>query len=184
MPSPKKLLNRHNQRSKPVCAFRGGVKNLIGKRCSADICGTSGRPPTSRRLSKLNQGQANSEILFYCLFHGVLFGVITLAALRGGPDGRIVGAAYYSFSVVIAAVLFGMLKSYPAALYMSATPLAGLVYLYFFRVGSKTAAIDTFVVTSLLVLLIFYSFRIVAVARSYPELPPAPPSDTPPFRNR
>ncbi len=132
---------------------------------------------------KLNKAQANSEILFYCLLHGILFCVITLAALRGGPDGRSLGIAYYSFSVVIASVLFGMLKNYHAALYMSATPLAGLLYVFFFRVGSGTAAIDTFVVTGFLILLMRYSFRIVAVARGYPDYPPAPPPEPPSYMN-
>ena len=134
-------------------------------------------------VDKLNRSQANSEILFYCLFHGVLFFVITLAALRGGPDGRSLGIAYYGFSVVIASVLFGMLKSYPAALYMSATPLAGLLYVFFFRIGSETAAIDSFVVTGFLILLMRYSFRIVGVARGYPDFPPAPPPEPPSYMN-
>ncbi len=128
-------------------------------------------------VARLNQQQANSEILFYCLFHGVLFAIIALASLRGGPDGRSLGAAYYSFSVVCAAVLFGMMKSYPAALYLSATPLAGLAYVYVYRFGSGTAWVDTIFVTALLLLLLRYSVRIVSVARTYPDMPAAGPPD-------
>lgn len=134
-------------------------------------------------VDKLNKDQANAEILFYCLLHGVLFCVITLAALRGGPDGRSLGIAYYSFSVVVASVLFGMLKNYQAALYLSATPLAGLLYVAVYRMGSGTAAIDTLVVVGILVLLVRYSFRIVAVARGYPDFPPAPPPEPPSYMN-
>lgn len=133
-------------------------------------------------VDKLHRGQANSEILFYCLLHGVLFAVITLAALRGGPDGRSLGIAYYSFSVVVAAVLFGMLKNYHAALYMSATPLAGLLYVVVYRLPSG-ATIDSFVVIGILLLLMRYSFRIVGVARGYPDFPPAPPPEPPSYMN-
>ena len=134
-------------------------------------------------VDKLNRSQANSEILFYCLLHGVLFCVISLAALRGGPDGRSLGIAYYSFSVVIAAVLFGMLKNYHAALYMSATPLAGLIYVFVYRLGSDKGAIDSIVVICVLALLMRYSFRIVGVARGYPDFPPAPPPEPPSYMN-
>ncbi len=136
--------------------------------------------PYFTAVDKLNRKQADSEILFYCLFHGVLFGVISISALGGGPDGRSPGLAYYSFSIVIASVLFGMLKNYSAALYMSATPVAGLLYLYFFRTNSPEIAIDTFVVTGVLLLLARYSFRIVGIAREYDSYPPAPPPEGPP----
>ncbi len=128
-------------------------------------------------VAKLNRDQAHSEILFYCLFHGVLFAVITIVMLTGGPQGKSSGAALYSFSVVCAAVVFGMLKNYPAALYLSATPLVGLAYLFIYRFGSDIARIDTFVVFVVLVLLLRYSLRIVGVARNYPDMPPAPPDD-------
>ena len=121
---------------------------------------------------KLNRDQAKSEILFYCLFHGILFGVITIAAL-GGSDARSTVVAYYSFSVVCASVLFMMMKSYPAALYLSATPLVAIVYLLVFRFGSETGAIDTIFVLCVLALLLRYSLRIVSVARNFPDLPPA-----------
>ncbi len=134
-------------------------------------------------VDKLHQGQANSEILFYCLLHGVLFSVITLAALRGGPDGRSLGIAYYSFSVVVAAVLFGMLKNYAAALYMSATPLAAILYVLVYRLAAGAPVVDSIVVLGILALLMRYSFRIVAVARSYPDFPPAPPPEPPTFMN-
>ncbi len=133
-------------------------------------------------VDKLNRGQANSEILFYCLLHGVLFCVITLAALRGGPDGRSLGIAYYSFSVVIASVLFGMLKNYHAALYMSATPLAGLIYVVVYRLGAGLT-IDSLLVIGVLILMMRYSFRIVGVARGYPDYPPAPPPEPPSYMN-
>ncbi len=121
---------------------------------------------------KLNPDQAKSEDLFYCLFHAILFGVITIAAL-GGSDAQSMVVAYYSFSVVCAAVLFMMMKSYPAALYLSATPLVAIVYVLIFRYGSGAGSIDTIFVLCVLALFLRYSFRIVSVARNYPDLPPA-----------
>jgi hypothetical protein len=119
-------------------------------------------------LDKLNQRQGNSEILIYSLFLGVL---------RGGPDGRSLGAAYYGFSVVCAAVLFTIMKSYAAALYMSATPAVALVYIYFYGLGSQREVFDTLIVTVILLLLLRYSFRIVALARLYPDLPVVEPDE-------
>ena len=58
----------------------------------------------------LNQRQANSEIRFYCWFIIILFGVISLASLKGSPDNSPFGVSYYGFTVVCAAVLFGFAK--------------------------------------------------------------------------
>lgn len=134
-------------------------------------------------LAKLNRRQANSEILIYCLFLGVFFAIVILASLRGGPDGRSLGAAFYGFSVVCAAALFGMLKNYHAALYLSATPLAALAYLFLYGFGAERARVDTIVVAGVLLLLLRYSLRIVALARAYPDLP-EPTSEPTPRRRR
>ncbi len=132
---------------------------------------------------KLNRRQANSEILVYCLFQGIFFAIVVIASLRGGPDGRALGAALYGFSVVCAAALFGMLKSQPAALYLSATPLVALAYIFLYGLSSERAAIDTIFVTVVLLLLLRYSLRIVAIARIYPDLP-EPSEDYTPRRRR
>ncbi len=131
--------------------------------------------PYLTSVPDLNRRQANSEILFFCLFLAVLFGVVGLTSLRGGPEGRSIGVAYYGFSVVCAAVLFGIAKTYAAALYLSATPLAGLAYLFFYGMGAERPTGDTVIVTIVLLVLLRYSVRIVAVARAYPGLPTAPP---------
>ena len=122
-------------------------------------------------LEKLNQRQGNSEILAYSLFLGLFFAIAAIISLRGGPDGRSLGVAYYGFSVVCAAVLFTIMKSYMAALYLSATPAVALAYLYFYGLGSERETADTLIVTVILLLLLRYSFRIVALARAYPDFP-------------
>jgi len=124
-------------------------------------------------VSKLNRRQANSEILIYSLFLGVFFAIAALHSLRGGPGAISYGITYYSFSVVCAAALFVILKSYYAALYLSATPVVALVHVFFGGLSAERAAGDTVVVAVILLLLLWYSFRIVAVARAYPFLPEA-----------
>ena len=131
-------------------------------------------------VARLNRRQADSEIMIYSLFLGVLFGVVAVASLTAdAPHGFSPGMALYGFSVVCAAVCFGVVKSYLAALYLSATPVAGLAYVLLYGLGSERELLDTVVVAIVLVLLLRYSRRIVAVARAYPELPEAPDDDTP-----
>ena len=128
-------------------------------------------------VEKLNQRQGNSEILIYSLFLAVFFGAASLLSLRGGPETRSLGVAFYGFSVVCAASLFIILKSYSAALYLSATPAVALGYIYYYGLGSERPMFDTIIVTVILVLLLRYSLRIVAVARHYPDYPPAEPDE-------
>ncbi|MEK9724400.1 MAG: hypothetical protein VW405_13090 [Rhodospirillaceae bacterium] len=130
--------------------------------------------PYFTAVPDLNRRQANSEILFYCLFLAVLFGVVSLTSLRGGLGGGSTGVSYYGFSVVCAAILFGIAKVYAAALYLSATPLVGLAYLFLYGLGAERPTGDTIIVAVILLVLLRYSVRIVAVARAYPDLPSAP----------
>ncbi len=129
-------------------------------------------------VEKLNRRQGNSEILISSLFLAVFFVAAALISLGGGPDVRSLGVAYYGFSVVCAAALFTILKSYPAALYLSATPAVALVYVYLYGLGAERETADTVIVTVILILLLRYSLRIVALARIYPELPAAGPDET------
>lgn len=133
--------------------------------------------PYMTSVDDLDRRQAHNEIMFYCLFHAILFGVISLVSLRGGPEGASQGVAYYSFSVVCASVVFGIMKNYSAALYLSATPLVGLAYILIYRFGSERALVDTLIVAGLLLLAARYSFRIVSVARIYPHLPEPGPDE-------
>ena len=131
-------------------------------------------------VAKLNRRQANSEIMIYTLFLGVLFGVVAVTSLSSSaPQGYSPGMGLYGFTVVCAAVCFGVTKSYMAALYLSATPLAGLAYLLLYGAGSERELWDTVIVAVVLALLLRYSLRIVAVARAYPELAEGPDDDTP-----
>lgn len=129
-------------------------------------------------VDQLNQRQGNSEILIYSLFLGVFFGVAALLSLQTGPDAPALGVAYYGFTVVCAAALFLILKSYLAALYLSATPAVALAYLYFYGLSAERETFDTLIVTMILLLLLRYSFRIVALARIYPELPIVEPDES------
>lgn len=128
-------------------------------------------------VSELNQRQANNEIRFYCWFLIVLFGVVSLTSLNGGPNSGPLGAPYYGFSVVCAALLFGFAKMYTAALYLSATPLVSLAYLWLYGIGTERPLGDSIIVTIILLALLRYSLRIVAVAKAYQNLPAPPPKE-------
>ena len=125
-------------------------------------------------VSELTQRQANSEIRFYCWFVIVLFGVVTLASIKSAVGDSLAGAPYYGFSVICAAVLFGIAKTYAAALYLSAAPLVSLVYLWIYGMGTERPLGDSIIVTIILVLFLRYSLRIVSLAKAYPDLSDPP----------
>tara|TARA_E500000331_G_scaffold255912_1_gene246566 strand:+ start:941 stop:1426 length:486 start_codon:yes stop_codon:yes gene_type:complete len=134
--------------------------------------------PYFTAVPDLNRRQANSEVRFYCWFVIILFGVITLTSFKVGIEKGSVGVAYYGLTVVCAAVLFGIAKFYPAALYLSATPLVSLTYLWLYGMGSERPLGDTIIVTLVLLALLRYSLRLVAIAKAYPEMSEAPSDDT------
>ena len=69
--------------------------------------------------------------------------------------------------------------SYAAALYLSAAPLAGLAYTIFYGIGSDRGLLDSLLVALVLIVLLCYSRRIIAIARLYPTLTEGDDSDTP-----
>lgn len=123
-------------------------------------------------VAKLNRQQANNEILAYTLFLGILFGVVAITSVsEASPHGRSPLMALYGFSVVCAAILFQYTKALPAALYLAATPLAGLLYLFVFGLDGEREPIDTAIVAGVVLLLLLYSLRVINLARAYPMLP-------------
>lgn len=125
-------------------------------------------------VAKLNRRQADSEVLAYCLFMGVLFTVVALGAMSElSPTGRSPFTTLYGFTVVCACLLLNYTKAVPAAVYLGTAPLAGLVYLAATLAGSGTPRepIDTSMVAVVLLLLLWYSVRLVNLARGYPQMP-------------
>lgn len=137
-------------------------------------------------VDRLHRRQADHEILAYCLFLGVLFSVGALVCLvESGPVGRSVGASFYAFSVVCGAATFQITKSDAAALYLSAAPIAVLTFMYFNGLSEIRPAFDTVLVVFVVLVLVRYSFRVVALARAYPNLPePEDDGDPRPRRRR
>jgi len=127
-------------------------------------------------VNKLNRLQADSEILIYTLFVGTFFLIATIAAIRGTPANSSIGIAIYSFSALATSIVFFFLKSYSSALYLSATPLAVLIYIFFSEDVINRAAGDTLIVTVILLCLLRYSFRIVSIAYYYASFPKKPPN--------
>jgi hypothetical protein len=134
------------------------------------------RTPYLVRVSKITRRQADYEIYLYAVFLGVLFGVITVAALSGGlPGGRSEAIAIYGFTVVCSTILFGATKHFWPALYCSATPLAVLFYFFASGFPPHLGGLDRFVLIAFALIWLRYSMRIVNLAKAYPDLPDAAP---------
>ena len=62
-------------------------------------------------VNRLKRQQADYEILAYCVFIGILFGVVSITALTDvGPQGRSPNMSLYALSVTFASVIFGYSK--------------------------------------------------------------------------
>ena len=127
--------------------------------------------PYLTSVEKLTLKQANSELLIYCIFIGIFFLVASIAAIKSAPDTSHSGVAIYSFSIVCACVIFLFLKNYLTALYLSTGPIIVLAYIYLYDTTGQRNDIDTLIVTVILLCVIRYSFRAVAISKIYPFLP-------------
>jgi hypothetical protein len=130
------------------------------------------RTPYLVPVGKITRRQADYEIYAYAVFLGVLFGVITLAALAGAlPQGRSEAVALCGFTLVCSTILFGATKHLWPALYCSAAPLAVLLYLFTSGFPPQLGAIDRFVLIVFALVWLRYSIRIVGLAKAYADLP-------------
>jgi hypothetical protein len=129
------------------------------------------RTPYLVPVARMSRGQAEYEMLFYAVLSGVLFAVITLAALSSQlPHGNAAGVSLYAFTQVCAALLLGMTRSAWAALYCAAAPLAALVYFILYGFHPNLGVADKTLLVVLMVLWVCYGARLFAVARAYPGL--------------
>ena len=130
------------------------------------------RTPYLASVRTLSRRQADYEIFAYAIFLGVLFGVFALASvLDATPDGGEV--AVYAWSVILAAVALSLTKHLYAAVYCATAPVAALLYFYVFGFHPNLVDIDHALLTGFGVLWLVYAWRVVAIARAYPDMPEA-----------
>ena len=130
------------------------------------------KTPYFTPVAKLDRRQASNEVYVYALFIGTLFCVVAVLANTGAfPHGRSFGVALYAFSVVCAAIVFGFTKHPIAAWYCGLSPLATLVYFFYFGFHPHSAAIDHVVLLVLTALWLRYSWRVIAIGRQFDDMP-------------
>jgi hypothetical protein len=130
------------------------------------------KTPYFTPVLELDRRQASNEIYVYALFIGTLFSVVALLANTGGlPHGRSFGVALYAFSVVCAAIVLGFTKHPVPAWYCGLSPLAALIYFFYFGFHPNSGAVDHVVILMLTGLWLRYSWRVVAIGRHFEDMP-------------
>ena len=126
------------------------------------------RTPYLTRVANLTRVQAHYEIFGYCLFMGVLSGVLAVVTLSPTlPHGGTAFVPVYAFTVCCAALVLGFTRHPWAAIWCALAPLAALLYFaaWGFHPGLEFGDQALLVVVALGGLL--YSRRLVAVVRAW-----------------
>lgn len=129
------------------------------------------RTPYLISVTRLTRAQIEYELRFYAVITGVLFALVSLAALSQSlphGDARIVSV--YAFTQVCAALLLGMTRSAWAAFYCASAPLAALLYFALFGFHPSLGAGDKTLLVAAVVLWVAYGGRLIAIARAYAGL--------------
>jgi hypothetical protein len=136
------------------------------------------KTPYFTAVARLTRRQARYELFAYCLLTGVLYALVGLASLSGGlPHGAAIGVPLYAFSLLFAAVLLGLTQHLHAAAYCATGPVAALLYLLQFGFHPNIGTGDKVLIVVLLLLWLRYNFRVLGIARAFPDMPEraAPP---------
>ncbi len=129
------------------------------------------RTPYLVSVARLTRAQIEYELRFYAVITGVLFLLVSLAALSQSlphGDARIV--SLYAFTQVCAALLLGMTRNAWAAYYCASAPLAALAYFAAFGFHPSLGAGDKTLLVAAVVLWVAYCGRLIAIARAYAGL--------------
>ncbi len=132
------------------------------------------KTPYFVRVAKMTKVQAGYEFFSYSLFLAVLFAVISVVSLSDqAPQGRSEVVSIYAFCVVCGAIVLAMTKSSAAAYVCASAPLAALLYFFLEGFPSGLGTIDKWLLVAAALGLLFYSMRVVASAKAYPNMPDA-----------
>jgi hypothetical protein len=128
-------------------------------------------------VRRLNRSQADHELFAYTLFITLLFAAISIISLtENAPHGKSYAVAFYTFSVSCSAVLFGVTKHVQAAYYLALAPVASLAYFFVVGFPPRLATIDELVLVCIALALLRYSMRVVAIAKTYQDMPADAPN--------
>jgi hypothetical protein len=127
------------------------------------------RTPYFVPASRMTRRQADHEIFAYTVFLGTLFAVVCLAALSYGGSSDLI--ALYAFTAIVGTVVLGVTKHPYAAWYCGAVPAAFLLYLLVYGFPASLAPIDHFVLIAFALIWLRYAWRVVGIARAYPDMP-------------
>jgi hypothetical protein len=124
-------------------------------------------------VDRLNRTQGRSELFTFSVLLAVFCMVIGIAALLGKAfQGQSIGVAVYTFTIFSAATVLGATRHPLAAIYCSTIAPVTLFYFLIYGFPPKLHLIDELLILALTVMLMRYSFRVVAIARAYPFLTP------------
>lgn len=125
------------------------------------------RTPYFTRVSRLSPTQARYELFAYALFSGVLFGALALLTLSHKlPHGSAAIVPIYAFTVLCAALIFGMTRHWLAALWCAQAPLGLLAYFAFYGFHPHLVGPDRIVLVALVLAWLAYGLRVMAIVRA------------------
>jgi RsiW-degrading membrane proteinase PrsW (M82 family) len=127
------------------------------------------RTPYFVPASRMTKRQADHEIFAYTVFLGILLAIVCLAALPHAGASELI--VLYAFSAIVATVVLGVTKHLYAAWYCSTIPLALLAFLLLYGFPAELAPIDHFVLIVFSLVWLRYAWRVVGIARAYPDMP-------------
>ena len=116
----------------------------------------------------MTKRQADYEIFAYAVFIGSLIVVVTIAAMSRGENSDAI--TLFGFSAIVSTVILSITKHPYAAYYCGVIPVVLLLYLMIYGFPASLAPIDHFVVIVFALLWLLYSYRVVRIAKAYPDL--------------
>ncbi len=138
------------------------------------------KTPYLIKVPDLNRSQAKSELFIYVWFLASLYGAWTLVAIaKLMPLGGLLATAltFYCLSMFLTALYLGLTKNLYAAQYSISAPLMAGLILVSDALLTQLSTLDKWVVATVCLLWLRYTFRVTAIIRAFDEMPDGPPPE-------
>ncbi len=124
-------------------------------------------------VDRLNRAQGRNELFTFSVLLAVFCMVIGIASLLGKAfQEQSAGVAVYTFTIYSAATILGATRHPFAAIYCSTMAPVTLFYFFLYGFPPNLHLVDELLILALAVMLLRYTFRVIAIARAYPFLAP------------
>lgn len=135
--------------------------------------GNKTKTPYFVAVEKLSREQARNEIFPFVVLQSVLLGLFSVTSLSDTqPHGGAAIVTAVALALMVATITFGVTKAAIPATLAALAPVSAGLYCAVFGFHPRLSGSETLILVAMMLAWARYCWRILAIARAFPDMPP------------